>query len=116
MHRLTSILITFAVAVLACDGGASEATQLREAPDVPWPSAMIDGPVKSPLAVAKVLAGCFAEEVDYYSFQPQFFYGDKEPDGDDQQLAHLCVEWGAHLDLADCVRKGLIDLGGTVSF
>lgn len=114
MQRFAIALALASAILLACDG-SSEPTPLREAPDVPWPSVVIEGPVKSPLAIAEVLAECFAKEVDY-SFQPQFFYGDKEPDGDDQQLAHLCIEWGAHLDLADCVRQGLIALGGAVTF
>lgn len=107
------ILVTLAVAlVLSCD--TTEPTELREALDVPWPSVEIAGPLKSPASVAGLLDECFGE-VDY-SQAPGFFYEDQAPDGDDQQPAELCLRWAAHLDVADCVRRGLLDLGGAVSF
>lgn len=109
------LFATLAVALLtSCDGTTepTEPTQ-REAPDVPWPEAIIEGSLKSPAGVAGLLDECFLE-IDY-SGAPAFRYQDKVPDGDDQQPAELCLDWGAHLDVADCVRRGLIELGGVVS-
>lgn len=87
--------------------------QKREAPDVPWPSVEMAGTLKSPASVADLLVQCFGE-VDY-SQAPGFTYEDQAPDGDDQQSGMLCVGWTAHLDRADCMRSGLLDLGGTAS-
>lgn len=109
-----SLVLALSAPLLACDG-SSEPTQLREAPDVPWPAVQIAGPLKSPASLTGLLAECFVE-VDYdHGTPPSFTYEDEVPDGDDQQPAQLCVEWEAHLDVADCVRRGLIDLGGEVA-
>lgn len=105
------LLIGVACSALACDPTPS-VTQ-REAPDVPWPSVEIDGLLKSPAALVPVLEECFGD-LDY-SEQPSFRYVDKTPNGNDQQIAQLRVEWRAHLDVADCVRRGLLELGGVVS-
>ncbi len=107
------LFATLAVALVASCDSATQPTQQREAPDVPWPSVEIDGPLKSPASLAPLLEECFGE-LDY-SETPSFSYVDKTPDGNDQQLAQLCVEWRAHLDVADCVRRGLLDLSGVVS-
>lgn len=105
------ILILGVCSAFACDPAAG--TTPREAPDVPWPSVEIDGLLKSPASLAPILEECFGE-IDY-SEPPSFSYVDKTPDGNDQQIAQLCVEWRAHLDVADCVRRELLELGGVVT-
>lgn len=112
MHRLIPVLALTFAAALACDA-ATARPEPREAPDVPWPSVEIEGPLKSPASLNSLLEECFIE-VDYDA-TPKFRYDDKVPDGDDQQPAELCLAWTAHLDVADCVRRGLLDLGGVVS-
>lgn len=102
MRRL-ALLLTIA----ACD----PAPTFREAPDVPWPAVEIEGPLKSPASLVAVLEDCFA--IADFALQPGFDYEDEIADGDDWQPARLCVDWSAHIDVADCVRKRLLDLGGT---
>lgn len=105
--------IVIAMLATACDA-TPEPTQQREAPDVPWPAVEIDGPLKSPVSLAELLDACFLEAD--YDGPPAFHYEDELADGDDWQPAELCIEWAAHIDVADCVRRGLLDLGGVVSF
>lgn len=111
-----ALVLAFSAPLLACDS-SSETTQLREAPDVPWPSVSIAGQVKSPLYVGELLAYCFAAELSTgldYGAPTLIQYEDEVADGDDQQPAELCVSWSAHIDVADCVRSGLLELGGEV--
>ena len=113
MHRFTISIL--AVLALACDPAPDPSPELREAPDVPWLSVEIAGEVKTPLGVGDVLVDCFTYEFGInFNGPPAVHYIDKEPDGDDWQPAQLCVEWTAHLDLGDCVRRGLLKLGGEV--
>jgi hypothetical protein len=111
MYRLTPFLI---LAAAACAAVTEPTTEQREAPDVPWPAVEIDGPLKSPASLAELLDACFIEAD--YDGPPAFHYEDEVADGDDWQPAELCVEWAAHIDVADCVRRGLLDRGGVVSF
>lgn len=101
---------TLAVA-LACDT-PTEPTTPREAPDVPWPAIGISGPLKSPGQLSDLLVSCFMETDYSHGQPPSFIYKDEAPDGDDQQPSELCIDWAAHLDVSDCVRLALIDLGG----
>lgn len=99
-------------AATACDATPDrDQVEHREAPGVPWPSVAIKGEVESPQNVGKILHGCF-EGVEKYGAPTLVDYSDEAPDGDDQQAAQLCVSWSAHLDVADCVRLGLISAGG----
>jgi len=112
LFPLTAILSI----ALACDS-IDEPTQLREAPDVPWPSVEIAGQVKTPRLVGELLVECFKGELVYpfdYGAPTQVHYQDKTPDGDDQQPAQLCVSWQTHLDAGDCVRLALLELGAKV--
>lgn len=110
-HILIASILTLAAP--ACDSGEAPvaAPVPREAPDVPWPSVSIEGEIESPINVGKILHGCFDGDLKYGA--PTLVdYFDEAPDGDDQQAAQLCVSWSAHLDVADCVRIGLISAGG----
>lgn len=108
------IILSILLAAPACDGPGERVIN-REAPDVPWPSVDLEGQVKSPDYVGAVLADCFAAELGIDHSAPTLVhYEDQVPDGDDQQPAELCVSWSAHLDLGDCVRRGLLKLGATV--
>lgn len=117
MPRFTTLALVLAASVLAaaCDP-VPEPTQPREAPDVPWPAVTIDAEVKTPLYAADVLAECFEHPEITYGAPTLVHYEDQVPDGDDQQPMLFCVDVSAHLDVGDCIRTALLELGGAMSF
>jgi hypothetical protein len=107
---------------LACDPPVDH-VEPREAPDVPWPSVSLDGPVEGPDLAGAVLSSCFdstlvADPLESDAGDPPcptctalVSYIDDPPDDDDRQHAQLCVSWSAHLDRQDCIRRALTKAG-----
>lgn len=108
---MKKFITTIILALAACDPARTPITP-REAPDVPWPSVDFDGEVAGPDEIGAIIGGCF-DGTELFAKETAVAYSDEAPDADDQQAAQICVTWSAHLDRADCVRRGLIKAGLT---